>query len=453
MKIFQSIFPYNLKVIAEYPVIDYAAINGAINKAEKGYAHGAGISFAQRAVVLHNAAAVLRNEKERFATIITNEMGKVLYEAMAEVEKCATVCEYYANNAESFLKDELIEAGYKTSFVSFHPIGAVLAVMPWNFPFWQVFRFAAPTLMAGNVGLLKHARNVTGCSLAIQEIFEKAGAPEGVFQSLVIDAEGVEKLIAADIVQAVTLTGSEAAGATVAAQAGKQIKRSLLELGGSDALLVLADANIEKAATVAIQSRMQNAGQSCIASKRFIVVKEAVDDFIHQLQIQIKKLKQGDPFQEGITTGPMARPNLAKDLENQMHRSMAKGASLYYGGSVDGANFQPSLLINVHVGMTTFEEETFGPLASVISAENETKAIELANNSTFGLGGSIWTSDIEKGIALARRINSGAVFINSLVKSDPRLPFGGIKKSGYGRELGRQGILEFVNQKTIAVDL
>ncbi|MFI5136741.1 MAG: NAD-dependent succinate-semialdehyde dehydrogenase [Sphingobacteriales bacterium] len=453
MNVFQSVFPYNQQVIAEYPLMDSLAINSAISKAGQGYAFWSAQSFSQRALVLQNAAAILRQDKEHLASMITNEMGKVIGEARGEVEKCATVCEYYAQQAEGFLKDEFIEAGYHRSFVSYHPIGAVLAVMPWNFPFWQVFRFAAPTLMAGNVGLLKHARNVTGCSLAIEQVFEKAGAPEGVFQSLVTDAAGVERLIAADIVQAVTLTGSEAAGGIVAALAGKQIKRSLLELGGSDALIVLADADIEKAAAVAIQSRMQNAGQSCIASKRFIVVKEAADEFIHQLQQQIKKLKQGDPYKEGITTGPMARANLAKELENQMHRSIATGATLSLGGGVEGANFQPSLLLNVKKGMTTFDEETFGPLASVIIAANDAEAIQLANHSSFGLGGSIWTGDVEKGITLARQVNSGAVFINSLVKSDPRLPFGGIKKSGYGRELGRQGILEFVNEKTIAADL
>ncbi|MGZ3763741.1 MAG: aldehyde dehydrogenase family protein, partial [Mucilaginibacter sp.] len=338
-------------------------------------------------------------------------------------------------------------------FVTHQPIGAVLAIMPWNFPFWQVFRFAAPTLMAGNVGLLKHAPNVTGCSLAIRDIFKEAGAGEGVFQSLVIDTPEVERIIAADIVQAVTLTGSERAGASVAALAGKHIKKSLLELGGSDALIVLPDADLEKAATVAIQSRMLNAGQSCIASKRFIVVKGAVDEFMHQLFLQMKKLKQGDPFKEGVTTGPMARIDLANELEKQMNHSVGAGATLELGGAIEGANFQPSLLLNVKKGMAAFDEEAFGPLASVIIAANEEEAIQLANDSRYGLGGSIWTGDVEKGIALGRQIRSGAVFINSLVKSDPRLPFGGVKKSGYGRELGRQGILEFVNAKTIAAEL
>jgi succinate-semialdehyde dehydrogenase / glutarate-semialdehyde dehydrogenase len=453
MNVFKSIFPYNQQVIAEYPLMSAPDINAALSKTAKGYAHWSAQSFIHRAEVLNNAASILRTEKDRFATLITDEMGKVIAEAKGEVEKCAWVCEYYAQNAEQFLKDEIITADYYRSFVTYQPIGAVLAIMPWNFPFWQVFRFAAPTLMAGNVGLLKHAPNVTGCSLAIQEIFEKAGANEGVFQSLVIDTPEVERIIASDIVQAVTLTGSERAGTSVAMIAGKHIKKSVLELGGSDALIILADADLEKAAKVAIQSRMLNAGQSCIASKRFIAVKDVSDEFMHQLVAQIAKLKQGDPFKEETTTGPMARIDLANELQNQMLRSVEAGAKLELGGGVEGANFQPSLLLNIKKGMATFDEEAFGPLASLIIAANEDEAIQLANSSRYGLGGSIWTKDVEKGIALGKQISSGAVFINSLVKSDPRLPFGGIKKSGYGRELGRHGILEFVNAKTIAAEI
>ena len=452
MNVFKSIFPYNQQVIAEYPVMDDKAIDAILSKAEIGFKHWSATRFDYRADVLNKVAAILRRDKDSLAQLITNEMGKVIAEAKAEVEKCAWVCEYYAQQAEAFLQDELIEAGYYKSFVSYQPIGAVLAIMPWNFPFWQVFRFAAPTLMAGNVGLLKHAPNVTGCALAIEKMFMEAGADEGVFQTLIIDTPQVEKIVEAEIVQAVTLTGSERAGVSVGALAGKHIKRSVLELGGSDALIVLADADIQKAATVAIQSRMQNAGQSCIASKRFIVVKPAADEFIHQLQTQISKLKQGDPYGNGITTGPMARIDLAVELEKQMNSAIKSGASLNIGGQVDGANFQPSLLLNVHKGMATFDEEAFGPLASVIVAGNDEQAVELANQSRYGLGGSIWTGDKDKGIALGRKISSGAVFINTMVKSDPRLPFGGIKKSGYGRELGRHGIMEFVNAKTIAAE-
>ncbi len=452
-KIFRSIFPFNQEVVAEYPLMDSGAINLALEKAATAYPHWSQQDYGIRADIINRVAAILRRDRDKLASLISREMGKVLTEAKGEIEKCAWVCEYYAENAEAFLRDEAIEAGFYQSFVSYHSIGAVLAIMPWNFPFWQVFRFAAPTLMAGNVGLLKHAPNVTGCSLAIEQIFLEAGAPEGVFQSLVIDVPEVEKLIASNIVQAVTLTGSERAGTSVAMLAGKYIKKSLLELGGSDALIVLADADVEKAATVAIQSRMLNAGQSCIASKRFIVELAIKDEFIYQLQLQLKKLKQGDPFADGITTGPMARIDLAQELEKQMNRSIRAGALLQLGGSVEQANFEPSLLLNVQPGMATFEEEAFGPLASVIQVANETEAIKVANQSSYGLGGSIWTRDIEKGVALGRQVNSGAVFVNSLVKSDPRLPFGGIKKSGYGRELGRQGILEFVNAKTIAAEL
>jgi len=450
MNTFKSIFPYNQQVIAEYPLMDDRAIDAKLSKAETGFKHWSAQSFAYRAEVLNKVAATLRREKDQLGELITNEMGKVIAESKAEVEKCAWVCEYYAQQAEDFLKDELIEAGYYKSFVTYQPIGAVLAIMPWNFPFWQVFRFAAPNLMAGNVGLLKHAPNVTGCALAIEKMFKEAGADEGVFQALIIDTPQVEKIMEADIVQAATLTGSERAGVSVGALAGKHLKKSVLELGGSDALIVLADADIQKAATVAIQSRMQNAGQSCIASKRFIAVKPAADEFIHQLQLQISKLKQGDPYGDGITTGPMARIDLAVELEKQMNNSIKSGASLNIGGHVDGANFEPSMLLNVHKGMATFDEEAFGPLASVILADSDDNAIDLANQSRYGLGGSIWTADKDRGIALGRKINSGAVFINTMVKSDPRLPFGGIKKSGYGRELGRHGIMEFVNAKTIA---
>jgi succinate-semialdehyde dehydrogenase/glutarate-semialdehyde dehydrogenase len=377
-------------------------------------------------------------------------MGKVIGEAKGEVEKCAYVCEYYAEHAEQFLKDEILEAGYHKSFVSYEPIGAVLAIMPWNFPFWQVFRYAAPTLMTGNVTMLKHAPNVCGCAKIIEQIFLEAGAPAGIFQTLIIDTPEVEKLLEENIIQAVTLTGSERAGSSVAALAGKNIKKSLLELGGSDALIVLPDADMKTAATTALQSRMLNAGQSCIGSKRFIVLKDAMDGFMQQLNEMIKNLKQGNPFDTAVTTGPMARLDLAENLHKQLEQSVASGAQLTYGGEMNGCNFNPALLLNVQQGMDAFEQETFGPMAAVIAAKDEAEAIALANNSEYGLAGSIWTADIEKGIALARKITTGAVFINSLVKSDPRLPFGGIKKSGYGRELGRHGILEFVNAKTIA---
>lgn len=448
--VFKSIFPYTGELIAEYSLMDNDAINNCINKAEKGFAIWKETSFNERAVVFKNAAAILKRDRDDLATLITNEMGKVIAEAKAEVEKCAWVCEYYADNAEKFLKDEPLEAGYKKSFVTYEPIGAVLAIMPWNFPFWQVFRYAAPTLMAGNVTMLKHAPNVCGCAKVIAKIFLEAGAAPGVFQTLIIDTPDVEKLLETNIVQAVTLTGSERAGSSVAAIAGKNIKKSLLELGGSDALIVLPDADMKNAATVALQSRMLNAGQSCIGSKRFIVLKDATNDFMQQVNDVIKTFKQGNPFEDGITTGPLARLDLAENLHKQLEQSVKAGAQLTYGGEMYQCNFNPALLLNVHKGMAAFDQETFGPMAAIITAKDETEAIALANDSPYGLAGSIWTKDIDKGIAVAKKITTGAVFINSLVKSDPRLPFGGIKKSGYGRELGRQGILEFVNAKTIA---
>jgi len=451
--VFQSIFPYTQEVIAEYPVMDDAAINQHIHAAENAFAVWKNISFQQRATILNNAATILKRDRDALATLITNEMGKVIAEAKGEVEKCAYVCEYYAAHAEQFLQDEILEAGFTKSFVTYEPIGAVLAIMPWNFPFWQVFRYAAPTLMAGNVTLLKHAPNVCGCAKIIEQIFIEAGAPVGVFQTLIIDIPVVEKLLEEKIVQAVTLTGSERAGSSVASLAGKNIKKSLLELGGSDALIVLPDANMKQAATVALQSRMLNAGQSCIGSKRFIVLQDAMDGFLHELNEQMKNFKQGNPFDTAINMGPMARLDLVKNIETQLQQSVKQGAKLLQGGHADGCNFTPALLVNIQKGMAAFEQETFGPLAAVVAAKDEADAIQLANDSEYGLGGSVWTSDIEKGISIARQINTGAVFINALVKSDPRLPFGGIKKSGYGRELGRQGIVEFVNAKTIAAML
>lgn len=448
---FQSIFPYTGQLIAEHAVMSDAAVEQSIINAEKAFDTWKQFSFEKRATIFLQIAAILKRDKEQLATLITHEMGKVTVEAIAEIEKSAYVCEYYAANAASFLKDELHDAGYHKSLVAYEPIGAVLGIMPWNFPFWQVFRYAAPTLMSGNVTLLKHAPNVCGCAKKIEDIFAEAGAPVGVLQSLIIDTPVVEKILKQNIVQAVTLTGSDRAGSAVAAVAGKNIKKSVMELGGSDALIVLPDAGIKQAASTALQSRMQNAGQSCIGAKRFIVVKNVMDDFMNEINTLIKNYQQGDPFDPTINMGPMARPDLVDNLQKQMQQSIREGAVLQWGGDINGCNFSPSLLINVKKGMAVFEQETFGPLAAVITAKDENEAIELANASPYGLGAGIWTKDLDRGIALARKIESGAVYINSLVKSDPRIPFGGIKRSGYGRELGRHGILEFVNAKTIAI--
>ena len=451
--VFNSIFPWNQELISTYPLLTDGELESRMAVAGAAYAGWKNKSFTKRGDILKKTAVILRREQEALGSLITREMGKLVSESRAEIEKCAWVCDYYAENGELFLKDELIEAGYTKSLVSFEPIGAVLAIMPWNFPFWQVFRFAAPTLMAGNVCLLKHAPNVCGCALAIEKVFREAGADSGVFTSLIVDVPAVEKIIASPFVQAVTVTGSDRAGSSVAGLAGKHIRKSLMELGGSDALIVLADADIPKAAETAIQSRMQNAGQSCIAAKRFIVVQEAEADFTSALLQEIKKLRQGNPFETDITTGPVARPDLAEHIQKQMQDSINKGAELLYGGKADGCNVAPGLLTRVKSGMPVYTEETFGPLAVLITAKNEDDAIRLANDSSYGLGGSIWTRDLEKGFYLARKMESGAVFINSLVKSDPRLPFGGIKRSGYGRELGKTGIREFVNIKAIAAQM
>ncbi len=449
--VFQSVFPYTQQPVAEYPFMTDKEINECIARCYKAFNLWKQCSYESRAAVCNRLAGILRNNKEALGKLITTEMGKIMKESVAEIEKCALLCEYYATHAESFLKEQPREAGYRQSFITHEPIGAVLGIMPWNFPFWQVFRYAVPALMAGNVTLLKHAPNVCGCAKKAAELFEEAGAPAGVFQVLITGTDALEKIAAENIVQAITLTGSEKAGMAVGTLAGKNIKKSVLELGGSDALIVLPDADIDTAAAVALQSRMQNAGQSCIGAKRFIVLKPVVDDFIEALLRPYKTLVQGDPFEEATTIGPMARPDLAQQLFQQMQHSEKLGANIVVPAQLNGCNFTPALMMNVQPGMPAFEEETFGPLAVVIPADDEAHALALANQSRYGLGGSIWTNDLQKGIALARQFESGSVFINALVKSDPRLPFGGIKKSGYGRELGKEGILEFVNTKTIVV--
>jgi succinate-semialdehyde dehydrogenase/glutarate-semialdehyde dehydrogenase len=448
--VFKSIFPYTQELQAEYPLMDDAMLDRAIIRSHKAYAFWKETSFSERTAVLKDVASILRRDQEMLATLITHEMGKIIGEARGEVEKCAVTAEYYAEHAESFLKGEELAAGYTRSFVTYQSIGVVLGIMPWNFPFWQVFRYAAPTLMAGNTTLLKHAPNVCGCALALEKIFLEAGAPEGVFTSLIIDTPAVEKILSSDLVQAVTLTGSERAGSSVASLAGKYIKKSVMELGGSDALILLPDADMQKAVAVALNSRMLNAGQSCIGAKRFIILQDAMAGFMNEFLVQLKELKQGDPFDKNIGMGPMARPDLVYALEKQLKNSVKMGARLEYGGDVNGCNVKPALLVNVKKGMPAFDEETFGPLAAVTVANDETEAIQCANDSRYGLAGSVWTQDLEKGIDMAKKMETGAVFINAMVRSDPRLPFGGIKKSGYGRELGRHGILEFVNVKTIA---
>lgn len=448
---FQSINPYTNEIIESFPALSEQQIGLKLETSQQAFYPWSKTSFSHRANLLRKVADALDNNTDRYAEIITLEMGKAITEARGEIKKCAWVCRYYAENAEKFLKEEIIPTDARNSYVRYEPLGAVLAIMPWNFPFWQVFRFAAPTLMAGNTGLLKHAPNVTRCALLIEALFTEAGFPEGVFQSLIMDVSHVPQVVSHPVVQAVTLTGSERAGARVASLAGQHIKKSVLELGGSDPFIVLADADLDQTAKVAVQARMMNAGQSCIAAKRFIVHEKVKDEFTARVQQHIEALKTGNPLHESTTTGPLARVDLAENMERQITQSVQQGAKLVMGGVREGAKFSPALLLNVQPGMAAFDEETFGPAATIIPVQNEAKAVEMANQTLYGLGASIWTSDPEKGAMLAQDIYSGSVFINSLVKSDPRLPFGGIKQSGYGRELSHHGIKEFVNAKTIYV--
>ena len=430
---FKSVHPFDQSVIETFPTMNSAAVAVKLGIASKAFQEWRKTSISERSKLMLNVASIIREKKDEYARVITLEMGKLLSEAKAEVEKSATACEYFATNAEEFLKDQSISTEAKQSFVAFQPIGAVLAIMPWNFPFWQVFRFAAPALMAGNVGLLKHAPNVTRCSLMIEKLFLDAGFPSGVFQSLVVEVGLVEKIIVSDIVQGVALTGSEAAGSQVASLAGKNIKRTVLELGGSDAFIVMPDADLERTIKVATQSRMQNVGQSCIAAKRFIIHKDIKRQFLAGFTDSIRELMQGDPFDPNTTLGPMARLDLAEKLESQLQKSVSGGAKLITGGSRNGCNFQASLLDEVVPGMPAFDEETFGPLAAVITARDEQEAILLANQTRYGLGATVWTQDLTVGERIARNLDSGSVLINALMRSDVRLPFGGIKKSGYGR--------------------
>lgn len=453
MTLIKSINPYTGELLKEFQSLSDSEIEEKLSAGSIAFSTWKNTSFADKAELMNKAASVLSDRREKYAKIISLEMGKVIKEALAEVDKCALVCKYYAEHAAKFLQAEAIDLpDNKKAKVIHQPLGIILAVMPWNFPFWQVFRFAAPTLMAGNVGLLKHASNVPQCSLAIEEVFTEAGFPTGVFQSLLIDSKTTTKLIEDDRIKAVTLTGSEKAGASVASAAGKHIKKSLLELGGSDPFIVLKDADLKKAAETAVKARMINFGQSCIAAKRFIIEEDIYDDFLTIFVEGLSKLKQGDPMEEGSDFACMARPDLAKELYNQVDKSVNAGATLLLGGEEpeeESALFQPTVLTDIPTTAPAYYEELFGPVATIFKVKNAEDAIALANDSEFGLGASIWSEDKEKAEQLAAKIESGAVFINAMVASNPHLPFGGVKKSGYGRELSRYGILEFVNSKTV----
>jgi len=449
---FTSINPYTQKTLRTYRADSASMIERKLKQADRAFADWSALSIRERADYIRKVGQYLTDQNQRYGELITAEMGKTLREAISEVDKCAATCTFYADHAEAFLADQRIESDAQTSFVTYQPLGSVLAIMPWNFPFWQVMRFAIPGLIAGNVGLLKHAPNVSGCSLALEEAFRECGLPAGVFQSLLVEVPAVDAILSDKRVKAVTLTGSGRAGASVASIAGREIKKSVLELGGSDALIVLADADLDKAAEVAVKSRMQNAGQSCIAAKRFIVEKSVKKPFTERLLHHINQIKQGDPMDDATTMGPMARLDLADAIERQYQATLAKGAKRLAGGERDQCNVQPLLLDKVKPGMAAFDEETFGPLAVLIDAKDATEAVQLANQSDFGLGSAIWKQDLDRADRLARQIQAGSVFVNGLMRSDARIPFGGIKQSGFGRELSEAGIKEFVNTKTIWVE-
>ncbi|TGE24703.1 NAD-dependent succinate-semialdehyde dehydrogenase [Hymenobacter aquaticus] len=448
----ESFNPYTGKVLRRFRAFSWAKTERILAQAARAATTWRDSPFAERRRLMHRAADLLRERQHELARLMALEMGKPVVDGRAEIVKCALTCDYYADHAEEFLRDEEIKTEARRSFIAYEPLGVVLAIMPWNFPFWQVIRFAAPALMAGNVGLLKHASNVPQCALALESIFHDAGFPPATFRTLLIGSELVEKLLQDDRVKAATLTGSEGAGAKVAATAGAQIKKTVLELGGSDPFVVLADADVELAAKTAAQARMVNAGQSCIAAKRFIVDKSVVKPFVNQLKTHLLALRTGDPLDEATQYGPLARPDLADELTKQVEDSVKAGArvELYGGQAKPGtALFRPMILANVKPGQPAYYEELFGPVAIILEARNEADAVRLANDSRFGLGGSVWTRDARRGEAVARRIESGAVFVNAMVKSSPEMPFGGVKKSGYGRELSYLGIREFVNQKSI----
>jgi succinate-semialdehyde dehydrogenase/glutarate-semialdehyde dehydrogenase len=437
-----------------YDEMTVEEVNSAVAQAHETWQDWRMTSFAERADLMRNAAQILRERKERLAHLMAIEMGKPLRQGIGEIEKCAWLFEHYADNAEAYLAPDIIKTDATASYVIFLPLGVVLSIMPWNFPFWQVYRFAVPSLMAGNVSVLKHASNVPGCARVIEEIFLQACFPKGAFRTLLIGSKRVQAVIENPLVRAVTFTGSTPAGKTVASQAGAVAKKTVLELGGSDPYIVLEDADLDHAVKTCVDARMVNSGQSCIAAKRFIVLEPALAEFTDRFVSLMQTKKVGDPLEEGTDIGPMARHDLRDTLHKQVLDSLEQGARLLLGGEVPegkGAYYPPTVLTDARPGMPACDQETFGPVAAIIRAKDEEDAIELANTTTFGLGSAVFTRDTKRAERIARRLDSGMTFINALVASDPRLPFGGVKQSGYGRELGSYGIKEFVNAKTVYV--
>ncbi len=449
---FQSINPYNGAVIFEHTEHTAQEVENLISKTHHTYLQWKTFGFQQRGDLFRKLGELLRTNKETFATLITTEMGKIISESRAEIEKCAWLCDHYAGHAEEMLKTEIIKTDAGKSYLRFDPVGIIYGIMPWNFPFWQAFRAAVPTMMAGNTFMLKHAPNVIGTAKAIEQLFLEAGFPENAFTNLIIPVALSEKVIAHPFVEGVTLTGSQRAGRIVATQAGKYLKKSVLELGGSDPYIVLKDAEFNVSCKTGVCSRFLNAGQVCISAKRFIVEEAVINQFIEEQKRLLEAMVLGDPMNEDTEMGPMARPDLLENIEKQVSQSVQMGAKILCGGKRrDNKSlfYEPTLITNVKKGMPVFDEETFGPVSVVIPAKDAEDAIRIANDTHYGLGASLWTQDLELAETLAAKIEAGAVFINGMTKSDPRLPFGGTKRSGYGRELAYPGIREFVNQKTV----
>ncbi|AGC78102.1 succinate-semialdehyde dehydrogenase/glutarate-semialdehyde dehydrogenase [Nonlabens dokdonensis] len=446
-----TINPYNGKELKQYEELTKKEIKVKLEKAQKAFESWQTKSYEHRAKHIKKVGDLVRKNKDQYAKLMTQEMGKPITQSRGELEKCAWLCDFYAEKAEGFLANEHVETEHFKSYVSYEPIGVVLAVMPWNYPFWQVFRFIVPALMAGNVGVLKHASSVMGCAELIDQIFQEAEFPEGCFQNLVIGSDKVNAIIENDIIKAVTLTGSKPAGAAVAGTAGEQIKKTVLELGGNNALVVFNDADVDDAVQKCVDARFQNTGQSCIAGKRLLLHEDIAEDFLEKFTKKVKELVSGDPADENTYIGVMAREDLAEELEELMNISIEKGAELHYGGARDKAYFAPTILTNVTPDMPVFKEETFGPLMAVTVFKTEEEAIKLVNQSKFGLGASLFSTDLKKMEQLAPQIKDGAVFINHKVASHPALPFGGTGISGFGRELSHFGIREFVNIKTVVI--
>lgn len=449
-----SINPANGEVLRTFEPLSSPAIEEKLRIAQAAFHAWKSTPFSVRSAALFNAAAILETEKRKLGELLTREMGKTIGSAVAEVEKCALGCRFYAEHAEKMLASEQVSTSASRSFVQYRPIGPILAVMPWNFPFWQVFRFAAPALMAGNAALLKHSSNVPQCALAIEDIFVRAGVPQGVFQTLLVEAAEVEQLLKDDRIVAATLTGSEAAGRSIASIAGSQIKKTVLELGGSDPFIVMPSVDLEETTTLAVKARTINNGQSCIAAKRFIVADSIYEQFERLFIMKMATLRVGDPMAESTEVGPLATEQIVSDLQKQVDTAVAEGAVIKTGGkrlTGQGNYYAPTVLTDVRIGSPTYYEEFFGPVAMLFRVADAAEAIRVANDSPFGLAASVWTKDPEEQNYLVQNLEAGSVFVNALVASDPRLPFGGIKRSGYGRELAEVGLREFVNIQTVWV--